>query len=304
MKSFPDLEPDEYRLLSKHFNVGREGYKINKILLHHNAANLTIRGCYDVWQTRQASAHYQVDANGRIGQLVRDANTAWHAGTWNANLTSIGIEHANNRLAPAWTISEATLENGAHLVAALCVAYGLGRPAWRKNVFPHQDFQATACPGAIAGTQRNAYMARAGYWYDRMTGEKPSPSKPVDKPVVSKPAAKPSITKLSVDGYLGALTVGRLQQVLGTTADGVISGQDRGNAEYLPALSGVEYTSAAPGSQMVIALQKRLGVTADGHLGPKTIKAWQRKLGVKADGYLGSTTARAIQKALNTGKAY
>ena len=122
--------------------------------------------------------------------------------------------------------------------------------------------------------------------------------------MTNKPTVKPSVTKLPVDGYLGALSVGRLQQVLGTTADGVVSGQDRGNAEYLPALTAVEYTTSAPGSKAVIALQKRLGVTADGHLGPKTIKTWQRKLGVKADGYLGLATGKAIQKALNTGKAY
>lgn len=298
MKSWKNLTADVNMWMNKHFTPGRTA-KINKIVLHHNAGRLSVQGCWNTWQTRAASAHYQVEHGGRIGQLVHDYDTAWHASGANAN--GIGIEHANDKMGPYWTISEATLENGAHLVAALCVYYKLGRPKWRKNVFPHYDFNATSCPGAIAGSQRAKYMARAEYWYDQMTKK---PSAPVKKPVVSKPAAKPSKTKLSVDGYLGALTVGRLQQVLGTTADGVISGQGRGNAEFLPAVVAVEYTSAAPGSKAVIALQRKLGVTPDGHLGPKTIKAWQKKLGVTVDGYLGTTTGKAIQKALNNGKAY
>ena len=95
--------------------------------MHHNAGNLTARQIYDVWQTREASAHYQVDANGRISQHVWDTDTAWHTGDWASNLTSIGVEHADISSSP-WMLSEATLDNGAHLVAALCVHFGLGRP--------------------------------------------------------------------------------------------------------------------------------------------------------------------------------
>ena len=85
MQDWETLQPDEYKLLDKHYTAGRGGYSINKIVLHHNAGNLSIQGCWNVWQTREASAHYQVDANGRIGQLVNDWDTAWHAGDWAAN---------------------------------------------------------------------------------------------------------------------------------------------------------------------------------------------------------------------------
>ncbi len=55
-------------------------------------------------------------------------------------------------------------------MAAICKAYGLGRPEWRVNVFPHRDFQATSCPGPLReGTSyHNRYMARAQQWYDAM----------------------------------------------------------------------------------------------------------------------------------------
>lgn len=178
--NFEKLEADVNMILNKHFTKGRGGHKIDKVVLHHNAGNLGIEGCYNVWQTRQASAHYQVQSDGKIGQLVWDSNTAWHAGDSNANMTSIGIEHANNNSNP-WTISEACLDAGAHLVAAVCKYYNLGEPEWLKNVFPHSYFSPTACPGEIANTQKDKYMETAKKYYREMTGivEKPSiePSK-------------------------------------------------------------------------------------------------------------------------------
>lgn len=167
MANFETLDADVNLILDKHYTSGRAGRSIDKIVLHHNAGNLTTKGCYDVWQTRQASAHYQVESSGTIGQLVWDSNTAWHAGNLEANYTSIGIEHADISTNP-WAISDACLENGAHLTAALCKYYGLGRPQWGKNVFGHSDFSSTQCPASIAGSQKDAYMKRAGEWYDAM----------------------------------------------------------------------------------------------------------------------------------------
>ena len=185
MKNWNTLEADLNLLMNKHFTKGRQGRSINKIILHHNDGNLSIQGCWNVWQTRPASAHYQVETSGRIGQLVWDRDTAWHAGNWVANTTSIGIEHADASTHP-YRISDDCLENGAHLLAALCHYYKLGRPVWGKNVFGHRDFSATECPASIAGSQHATYMARAGYWYDQMTSSKVS-STPA-------PASKPAPT--------------------------------------------------------------------------------------------------------------
>lgn len=177
MKNWDTLEADVDKIIGVHYTPGRDGKSINKIVLHHNAGNLSVDDCYRTWQTREASAHYQVEANGLIGQLVWDSDTAWHAGDWEANCTSIGIEHADSDTTN-WTISDATLDNGAHLVAALCKYYKLGRPTWMVNVFPHNHFSPTACPGQIAGTQNAAYMARAQAYYDQMTGASGSTSTP------------------------------------------------------------------------------------------------------------------------------
>lgn len=197
MKNWETVDADEVRILSKHFSQGRGGHKVEFIGIHHNAGNLSIQQTYNVWQSRQASAHYQVDINGRIGQLVWDRDTAWALGNFDMNQRSINIEHANNTgAAGGWTVSEATLENGAHLVAALCKLFKLGRPVWGQNVRPHSQISPTACPGALAGAQRDKYMARAQYWYDQMTGSKPAPA--------PQPSPQPAPTPTT--GYLVKIT--------------------------------------------------------------------------------------------------
>lgn len=165
---FRNLRADVELYISKHFTPGRCGRRIEFVGIHHTAAvGLTVRGCYGVWQARPASAHYLVQSDGVIGQLVHDGDTAWALGDFDANCRSINIEHTDNGANP-WTVSEACLDSGAHLVAALCHAYGLGRPVWGRNVRPHKAFAATACPGELAGSQRDAYMARAQHYYDLM----------------------------------------------------------------------------------------------------------------------------------------
>ena len=169
--NFEKCEADVNLILGKHYTPGRNGQKVQYVVVHYNAGNLTVEGCYSVWQTREASAHYQVESNGRVGQLVWDRDTAWHCGNKNvdplSNSKSIGVEHAN--MADG-TITETCLDTGAHLVAALCVHFGLGRPEWLKNVFPHKYFASTSCPGEIYGSQKEEYIQRAQYWYDFMTG--------------------------------------------------------------------------------------------------------------------------------------
>lgn len=167
MKDWKTCDADVVKILNKHYTSGRGGHKVDKIIVHYNAGNLTVEGCYSVWQNREASAHYQVEDDGRIGQLVWDRDTAWHCGVFSQNQRSIGIEHANRA---DGTITEKCLDNGAHLVAALCHLYGLGRPEWLRNVFPHKYFKSTSCPGQIYGSQKDAYIKRAQKWYDEMAG--------------------------------------------------------------------------------------------------------------------------------------
>ncbi|WP_115728239.1 peptidoglycan recognition protein family protein [Actinomyces culturomici] len=296
------LHADENRWLNVNYTQGREGRTIDKILIHHNAGVLSVADCYNVWQTRPASAHYQVTTDGRIGQLVHDADTAWHAGDWETNLRSIGVEHSNSGgAAQGWPISDATVEAGAHLVAALCRYYGLGRPTWGVNVFPHQHFQQTACPGQLAGALRDRYMQRAGEWYDAMAAG-------IDAPAATTPTPTPAPAasgKLDEDGWWGPATTRALQARFGTPVDGVVSSQEQYWRPSLAACtSGWEWTSSPQGSQLIAAMQKALGIAADGIAGPGFINALEAHYGFTPDARLDgpSNTVRAMQQALNEGR--
>lgn len=197
---FENLQADVNMILPTNFSSGREGRTIDKVILHHNAGNLSISDCYNVWCNREASAHYQVESSGRIGQLVNDWDTAWHAGNWGANTTSIGIEHADCSSDP-WLISDDCLESGAHLTAAICKYYDLGRPTWGVNVFGHSDFSSTACPASLAvgGSQHDQYMQRAEEWYDAMCdGTQPSPAQPSAPAAPTTPVSTNSLGNVNV----------------------------------------------------------------------------------------------------------
>ena len=173
-------DADEVKLLGKNYSAGRP-YGITGVTIHHMAGDLDGNGCDSVWQNSGTSAHYSVDRNGKIVQHVWDGDRAWACGDGvncnsGGNDKSISIEHANNARDP-WTVHPAALDAGAHLVAALCKLYNLGRPEWMKNVFPHKHWSSTSCPGELAGSQNAEYMQKAQAYYDQMTGSStPAPS--------------------------------------------------------------------------------------------------------------------------------
>lgn len=173
-----NLQPDVYMRVAAGFTNGRP-YGISGVTVHHMAGNLTLEQCKAALDSNGTGAHYGV-AGGRVAQFVDDYNRAWACGdgigTGGGNDRTISIEHANDRTDP-WTVSEDTLDTGAHLTAAICVYYKLGRPEWGKNVWPHRHWSATACPGELYGSQKDAYIARAQAWYDSMVNGAAEPEK-------------------------------------------------------------------------------------------------------------------------------
>lgn len=171
--NFETLEADVNLILDKHYTPGRGGKSVSFVGIHYNYGDLTVEDCYNIWQTREASAQYQVESSGRTGQLVLDKDTAWALGNFDKNQRSINIEHANK---PDGSFTEACLDTGAHLVAAICKAYNLGRPQWDVNVIPHKAISPTSCPGELYGRYKDIYIQKAQRWYDVMTGAiKPEP---------------------------------------------------------------------------------------------------------------------------------
>lgn len=316
MKDYDKLEADVVKLLTKHYTKGRGGHKVDKVIEHYNAGNLTVEGCWSVWQSREASAHYQVEDDGRSGQLVWDGNTSWNCGVWAQNQRSIGIEHANKS---DGTITEATLDEGAHITAAVCKYYGLGRPEWLKNVFPHKYFVSTSCPGQIYGSQKDDYIERAQYWYDKMCG------KDVQKPAESNPStANPATSKgLGDYRYWGPKVTKETQTQLGTDVDGIVSRQPTANRQYAQNCESTSWVFTSKltaangyrGSAMVRKIQeslKALGFYAgevDGFCGKQTFTAmqkWLESVGYSVgkagcNGYWGPDSNTAWCKALENG---
>lgn len=122
------------------------------------------------------------------------------------------------------------------------------------------------------------------------------------------PAPAPSPTpapggSLAVDGEWGKATTRALQSYLGTPIDGIVSGQRTVYRKHWPScLSSSWQWGRSGSSQMVAALQRLIGCSADGIAGPATCRALQSRLGVGVDGIAGPKTVKALQNALNNGK--
>ncbi|WP_307738988.1 N-acetylmuramoyl-L-alanine amidase [uncultured Parolsenella sp.] len=294
---FVNRNADVNMWLDRHFTPGRQGRRVDKVVVHYNMGDLSVRGCYDTWQDREASAHYQVQSDGVVGQLVRERDTAWHAGNWDANVTSIGVEHANR----GDSVTDECIASGSHLVAALCLGYGLGRPQWGVNVFPHSRFSSTDCPGPLReGTSyHDRYMRRAGEWYDAMAGGGSTPA-----PAPSQPSG----LDLGDTSWTGPKMISELQRQRGTSVDGCISGQTAYCRSRLWRVQPDCLTGGnSGGSSVVGSLQSMLGVGRDGYAGSGTVSALQRWLQARGwydgdvDGSYGPATSRGVGMALQAG---
>jgi N-acetyl-anhydromuramyl-L-alanine amidase AmpD len=87
--------------------------------------------------SRAVSAHYVVRSNdGHIAQCVREHDIAWHAGNWDYNTRSIGIEHEGWVDQPAY-FTDALYTQSAKLTAAVCRKYGI--PINHETIIGHAE---------------------------------------------------------------------------------------------------------------------------------------------------------------------
>ena len=90
---------------------------------------------------QKVSAHYVVrSADGHVAQCVREADIAWHAGNWDYNTHSIGIEHEGWVEKPAY-FTAALYAQSARLTAAICDTYGI--PKDRTHIIGHYQVPGT-----------------------------------------------------------------------------------------------------------------------------------------------------------------
>ena len=225
--------------------------------------------------------------SGRAYQGVSFHRRGTHTGGHNSTVRSICyVGNFENDLP-----TDAALAKGAALIAE-------GRNRWWRFNAPingHRDYKATACPG------RNLYS-----WLDELEDGSTWLDLPefVDNPITPLPPRNSD--DLLVDGFWGRATTRRLQRVLGTPVDGIISSQPVAWRDENPGLAtGWRWVTNPLGSQAMKALQKHLGFPAgqrDGLVGPYTVRGLQRHLGMKTvDGHLSreSRTIMALQRRLN-----
>jgi len=115
---------------------------------------------------RKASAHYGVQWNGDIAQMVDDKDIGWHAGGYiGTNDRSIGIEHAGfSNLGPEmWQSPQ--LKASAKLVASLARKYDV--PLDREHIIGHYQIpnQTHFDPGDYWPWDR--YMRWVKWYYVR-----------------------------------------------------------------------------------------------------------------------------------------
>jgi N-acetyl-anhydromuramyl-L-alanine amidase AmpD len=146
----PHSKPAITQFIQSPNHSSRNGAPITMVVLHCTEASLA--STLETFQDgdpngRQVSAHYVVDRNGDIYQMVSDSDRANHCK--GANQTSIGIEHVGS---PTQTLADAQSSASADLVRWLLEQYGIPR----NRVFGH-DFApgysggGTSCPDALFG---------------------------------------------------------------------------------------------------------------------------------------------------------
>ena len=126
--------------------VGRSGNAITLIVDHWMATTFDGALAHFMVNGIQVSAHYLISQKGRIVQVVRDEDTAYHAGSWPVNQMSIGIEHEGGPNLPPFP--DALYAASAWLHHKLSLDYGI-RLVVGETVKPHRAIVPTQCPGTL-----------------------------------------------------------------------------------------------------------------------------------------------------------
>jgi len=120
---------------------------INKIVVHFVQGSFSSAINWFLDPNASASAHYTVrSSDGFVGQSVHEEDIAYHAGWWDYNRTSVGIEHEGYVSDPSW-FTDAMYRSSAKLSAYLCKKYGI--PIDRQHIIGHNE--VPGCSGGSGG---------------------------------------------------------------------------------------------------------------------------------------------------------
>lgn len=246
-----------------------------------------MRGLESIGQSRFGtgiSYNVIVFPSGRAYQGVSFDRRGTHTG--GRNSTARSISFAGN--------FDTTVPTDEALATAAAI-YAEGKGKWWRGSAPlrgHREVSLTACPGKYLYARLDL-IRQGAIEVDNPIGEVPESPKPVAPP------------RLKIDGRWGNATTERLQYVLGTPRDGLVSSQPEVWRDSNPGLtSGWDWEEFANGSRVISELQRVLGVYRDGKFGEDSIRAFQHRMGTKVDGELWdkSPAIKELQRRLNRGK--
>ncbi len=242
--------------------------------------------------TRSAGAHFFVDRSGSVYQSIDLKRIAWSVGGFFTQANGAGSCYKKCTNTNSVSIEMCDVKSkypSAEQIASIrkLIAYIQSECKNAKTIIRHWDVNGKSCPARMAGIG-NAEWAN---FYKEITGK------------ATQTPTKPASSKIDTDGVWGKATTKAAQKVFKTYQDGIVSKQIASYKKYMPACSTSSWQFLSSGykggSSLIKAIQKWLGVTADGLVGQGTIKALQRKLGVNDDGIMGKATVTAWQKYLN-----
>lgn len=152
-----------YTKLSPHCTKPRHG-KIKGISIHTMAGPGSVEGCGQVFQTSEASSHYGIGPDGRIGQYVLEENRAWCCShKVDHQVVTIEVSSIQSYEEP-YECTEAAFESLINLCVDICQRNGIRELIWKEgkqycpaftgnwavcNMVPHRytTDKGKSCPG-------------------------------------------------------------------------------------------------------------------------------------------------------------
>ena len=285
------------------YNEGDNNYYYS-LILHRELSRLP--GVKVILTRRTITDNPSLDTRGRLGKgadlLISLHSDAFSDSKVSGTTILDSVRHPNKELATKLVKVISALFNNNNRG----VKYREGRPGWdwfgilrnskaKSSMIIEHGFHTNMSDCVyfknhhqeIASATANVIMEHYG-----LGAPKRNPGFP-NSPVIREPIIK-------IDGLWGKGTTKALQRALGTTVDGVISGQYSNSTTKM--IYSVDFKTNT-GSSTVAALQKKIGASVDRYIGPETIRALQKYLGTPVDGKLSkpSMVVKEMQKRLNSG---
>lgn len=252
-------------------HVTNKAYKKTSVTFHHNGGRqLSHEAILNIWKSRPASAHFDVDVHGALAQYVRVMMYAWAVGNTEGNMRTISIELANFTAGPHthWEVAEDTWKSGARLAGWL-FARVIGEAPTRHNVFLHDHWSQTSCPGPYVHAIYEKLLNEVQRWYRHFHAA----------PARSKVQRIQSLLELKDDNRWGKVTDNHA--LLMRNASRAHAGRPHNVRQHFD----------------VDIAQRIIDVRPDGDWGPKSqaalhawIKSLQHVLDVHVNGYWDATT--------------